>query len=225
MASKPRITSRLIPIGDRAILVRFASSLDLAANQSALAFNAICREELEQDIIACSANLVSVILQYDPLKTSFDTLKGRIMLLMGPFTGASETDKKVTHQIDMQYGGEFGPNLTQVCEQLNCSEQSFIQKHSSKPLNALALGFSPGFLYLGLHDASLSVPRRTQVQEGVREGSILFAAGQSAITSRKIRTGWAVIGRTEFRNFHPDATNPITVEPGDLVQFNPVNAS
>jgi len=216
------VISRLIPLGDRAVLVRFGIQLTLQANHSAQVFADLCRKKIGHLIDGCSSNLVSVILHYDPFKISFSDLKGQIMLLMSTFNVKELNTDTSTHSINVQYGGEAGPCLKDVCATLGLSEQAFIKQHTAKPLNALALGFSPGFLYLGLHNESLLLPRREQVQENVPAGSILFAAGQSAITSRPIRTGWHVIGQTSFRNFDPSSATPITVNPGDLVHFKSV---
>jgi len=219
------IISRLIPLGDRAILVRFGNKLTLRANHNAQAFADLCQQNLNTMIEGCSSNLVSVILHYDPMRTPFNDLKSQIMLLMSTFNAEDTQADPVAHQIEVQYGGECGPCLKDVCARLGISEEAFIKEHTGNQLHALALGFSPGFLYLGLHDGALRMPRREQVQENVPAGSILFAAGQSAITSRPIRTGWHVIGRTSFRNFDPDSVTPIKVNPGNLVQFHAVGAT
>jgi allophanate hydrolase subunit 1 len=53
----------------------------------------------------------------------------------------------------------------------------------------------------------------------VPAGTVLFAAGQTAITSTPIPTGWHVIGHTGFRNFDPGAEPPATVRGGDTIRF------
>jgi len=218
------IISRLIPLGDRALLIRFGNTLDLQTNHNAQSFAEICRAKLGATIEGCASNLVSVIVHYDPKKTSVSDLKNQIMLLMSSFNGQERTETPEAHTIDVKYGGEEGPCLTDVCNTLEITPDAFVQKHISEPLNALALGFSPGFLYLGLHDEDMRIARRDKVQENVPAGSILFAAGQTAITSRSIRTGWHVIGQTNFRNFDPAGEKPIQVNPGELVQFRSVGA-
>lgn len=214
--------SRLIPLGDRAVLVRFGNQLTLEANHKAQMFADLCRENLGSMIDGCSSNLVSVILRYDPFKTQFNDLKSQIMLLMSTFDGDEIVPDKPSHNIGVVYGGKYGPCLQDVCKMLELTKAEFVKSHTGKPLHALALGFSPGFLYLGLHDDNLRVPRREQVQENVPAGSILFAAGQTAITSRPIRTGWHVIGQTNFRNFDSSSETPILVNPGELVHFQVV---
>lgn len=51
------------------------------------------------------------------------------------------------------------------------------------PLRVLATGFAPGFVYCGLHPDDLSVPRREAIRPMVPAGTVLFAAGQTAIAA------------------------------------------
>jgi len=88
----------------------------------------------------------------------------------------------------------------------------------------LATGFAPGFVYCGLHESALNIPRRVKIHSRVAPGSILFAAGQTAITATPIPTGWHVIGRTGFANFSPDRDPPTLLEAGDMVRFRRAGA-
>ena len=66
------------------------------------------------------------------------------------------------------------------------------------------------------------VPRREHVRPMVPAGTVLFAAGQTAIAATPIRTGWHVIGRTAFQNFDPARDPPTRCAPGDVVRFEAV---
>ena len=87
------------------------------------------------------------------------------------------------------------------------------------PLRVLATGFAPGFVYCGFHGEGMVLPRRATVRQMVAAGSILFAAGQTAIAATDIPTGWHVIGRTDFRNFSADRNPPTLLRAGDAVCF------
>jgi allophanate hydrolase subunit 1 len=56
----------------------------------------------------------------------------------------------------------------------------------------------------------------------VPAGTVLFAAGQTAIAATPIRTGWHVIGRTRFQNFDPHRAPPTVLAAGDTIQFGSV---
>ncbi|MNL83489.1 Kinase A inhibitor [compost metagenome] len=65
----------------------------------------------------------------------------------------------------------------------------------------------------------MALPRRDRVRALVSAGSVLFAAGQTAIAATDIPTGWHVIGRSDFSNFDPTATPPTRLRAGDSVVF------
>lgn len=209
----------ILPLGDTAILVRFATKLDNQANIVAIAFAATMNDLEISGMGEIAPGLVSVLIQYDPGILSFASLSGEIRLALGTPVVQSTQDTQNTHQIRMCFGGEMGPDLDEVAKTLGLTTSAFIKAHNSKPLRVLATGFAPGFVYCGMHAAELNLPRRNQVRQRVPAGTVLFAAGQTAITATPIPTGWHVIGHTQFSNFDPDRTPPTILRPGDMLVF------
>ena len=99
------------------------------------------------------------------------------------------------------------------------SVAAFIDRHNRRRLRVLATGFAPGFVYCGFHEAELQLPRRDSIRTNVPAGTVLFAAGQTAVAATSIRTGWHVIGRTAFQNFYAQRVPPTILVSGDEVQF------
>lgn len=208
----------LIPLGDSSLLVRFGNDLSEAANIAAIALARQLAADPLPGVVEVSPNLVSVLLRYDPMRTSFAALTGEVRLrtygMDGNIAGIVER-----HRIAIAFGGEAGPDLDGVAASLGLSTVDFINAHNALPLRVLSTGFSPGFLYCGFHPAALIVSRRAEVRASVPAGSVLFAAGQTAIAATAIPTGWHVIGRTDLRNFNPQANPPTQVRAGDEVVF------
>lgn len=217
-APTPLPRPKLVPLGDRAVLVRFAEVLSEEANLAAITFS----QSLERDplggAVEIAPNLVSVLLRYDPGATSYETLAGELRLRLAVFE-AGEAPTGTSHEIVVRYGGADGPDLAEVCAALSKTEREFKAFHTGEPVRVLATGFAPGFVYLGLHGEEWAIPRRKQLREEVPAGSVLFAAGQTAITATAIRSGWPIIGRTEFRNFDLGRSPPVTLTAGDSVRF------
>ena len=204
----------LLPLGDRALLIRFAEMLSDEANRAAIAFAARIEAEAVPGVVEVVPNLVSVLLRYEPAAITFDRLAGEVRLL------ASAPEEAVAagaeHRVAVSFDGD---DLDEVAGLLKLPPAGFIDAHNAVPLRVLATGFAPGFLYCGLHPDALVVPRRNVVRRQVPAGTVLFAAGQTAITSTPIPTGWHVIGHTGFRNFDPGAEPPATVRGGDTIRF------
>ncbi|HHY50344.1 MAG TPA: allophanate hydrolase subunit 1, partial [Alphaproteobacteria bacterium] len=163
-------------------------------------------------------NLVSVLLKYDPMATSYEQLAGEVRILLRE-AGAEEPARPARHTIAVRFGGEEGPDLDEVATRLGLTRQEFIAAHCARPLRVLTTGFAPGFVYCGFHPDSLDLPRRTEVRRSVPAGAVLFAARQTAVAATAIPTGWHVIGRTGFRNFDPEADPPTRLREGDEVVF------
>lgn len=209
----------LIPLGDSALLVRFATHLDDATNRSVVALASRLQANPPQGVVEIVPNLTSVLLRYDSFELSLAQLQGEVRLLLAaPVTPSPDNDAHPL-SIAVTFGGEQGPDLGEVAATLSMSEDQFIEAHNAKPLRVLATGFAPGFIYCGLHAEMLHLPRRQSVRAKVPAGTVLFAAGQTAITATAIPTGWHVIGHTDFRNFDPAKTPATKVRAGDRVRF------
>lgn len=205
------------PLGDQGMVVRFATVLSDAANLAAIGFARRIEQRLPQGVSEIDPNLVSVLLKYDPAAVSFERLAGEVRLLLGEPDVDMEAGSH--HTIRATFGGDGGPDLSEVAGQLGMTPQAFVERHCSQPLRLLTTGFAPGFVYCGFHPEELAVPRRTEVRRSVPTGTILFAARQTAIAATPIPTGWHVIGRTGFRNFDPSATPPTRLREGDSISF------
>ena len=208
-------TPTIIPLGDSALLVRFGTTLSDEANRAAIAFALLLEREPLPGVVEIAPNLVSVLLRYDPLLTPPSALTGELRLrLFGLKQGSAAA---LAWNIPVIFDG---PDLDEVAAVLSLNPQAFIAAHCARTLRVLATGFAPGFVYCGLHEPALVMPRRMTVRPAVPAGSVLFAAGQTAITATEMPTGWHVIGHTSFSNFAPAAARPTQLSAGDLVNFS-----
>ena len=202
----------IVPLGDSALLVRFGDSLEDGANRAAQALAAALDADPIAGVVEVVPSLVSVLLRYDPAATEPFRLAGEIALRL-----SRPAEKPAgSHRIGVRFDG---PDLAEVAAALGLTIADFIARHCAAPLRVLATGFAPGFVYCGFHGADLTLPRRQQVRPLVPAGSVLFAAGQTAIAASDIPTGWHVIGQTDFRNFDATRLPPTRLQAGDLVSF------
>jgi KipI family sensor histidine kinase inhibitor len=204
----------ILPLGDRGLLVRFGEALSDDANRAAIALAGHIEAAAIPDVLEVVPNLISVLVRYEPARLTFERLAGEIRLLAS--AGDDPQSAGAEHRVAVRFDGE---DLESVAGLLGLSVGDFLRAHNVAPLRVLATGFAPGFIYCGLHPEALVVPRRNVVRRQVPAGTVLFAAGQTAITSTAIPTGWHVLGHTGFRNFDPAAVPPTRVRAGDRVAF------
>ena len=211
----PVPTPTIVPLGDSAMLVRFGTVLTDEANQAAIALTAVLDAEPLEGVLEVVPNLVSVMLRYDPRASAATDIAGQLRLrlfALAEAPGLAARDWVIPVHFD-------GADLQTVAGLLDMTPAAFIAAHNAVPLRVLATGFAPGFVYCGLHDGALVVPRRTEVRSAVPPGTVLFAAGQTAITATELPTGWHILGHTDFRNFDAGAEPPTQLQPGDRLRF------
>lgn len=217
------ISPTLMPLGDRAILVKFSSRLDDTANNRAISLARRLNKKPPFGALEITSNLVSVFVQYDCQVTTFEEISSALRLLLSIGKYEEETPSSKQWHIPISYGGKQGPDLHDLCDALNLTMDEFIAMHQSAPLRVLTTGFAPGFVYCGFHRSFRDVPRRPKIHNEVPAGSILFAAGQTAIAATPIPTGWHVIGLTDFSNFNASKDIPTKLSAGDEIIFTPVD--
>ena len=219
MARVPAVRPRMpmiVPLGDSAVLVRFSDRLDERANKAAIALVRRLETHPIIGVVETVPNLVSVLLRYEH-GTDPDAIGGELRLRLRGLDVASGSGRHWSVPVTFD-----GPDLEEVAAALSLSPAEFIKRHNAGALRVLATGFAPGFVYCGMHEDALHLPRRTTVRSAVPPGSVLFAAGQTAITATEMPTGWHVIGHTSFRNFDPQVHPPTRLEAGDVVEFEAV---
>ena len=110
-----------------------------------------------------------------------------------------------------------------VSELTGFSTEEVIEKHSGVNYLVYALGFSPGFPYLGGLDDSLKCARLSSPRLNVPAGSIAIADLQTGIYPVASPGGWRIIGRTPIKIFDPLRNSPSIIDPGDFIKFEPLD--
>lgn len=214
-ASHPYPTPTIVPLGDSALLVRFGTVLSDMANQAAIALALTLDRDPIPGVVEVVPNLVSVLLRYEPVGPwSHAAIAGELRLRLHGLADAAAPAAQWRIAVTFD-----GPDLDEVAGLLGLARDDFVASHNRSALRVLATGFAPGFVYCGLHPEDLILPRRMSVRPMVPAGSVLFAAGQTAIAATEMPTGWHWIGRTDFANFDASANPPTRLSAGDGIVF------
>ena len=122
-------------------------------------------------------------------------------------------------ELPVCYGGEFGPDLGDVPENGRISSDEVVALHSGGSYVVQAIGFAPGFGYLGGLDARIHTPRRATPRTLVPAGSVGIGGALTAIYPLATPGGWNIIGRTPLKMFDPTRAEPAILRAGDRVKF------
>ncbi|MBO0495857.1 5-oxoprolinase subunit PxpB [Pseudomonas sp. Marseille-Q1929] len=127
------------------------------------------------------------------------------------------------HVLPVWYDLSVGPELTLLSQRSGLSVDAVIRQHSAHEYQVFALGFAPGFAFMGLVDEILATPRLSTPRKRVAAGSVGIAERQTAAYPVVSPGGWNLIGRTPAKLFDRDRDGYSLMQPGDTVRFEPVD--
>ena len=116
-----------------------------------------------------------------------------------------------------------GEDLVEVARLCQLSSAQVIELHAATEYRVGAIGFAPGFAYLGELDARLALPRRASPRIAVPAGSLAIAERQTAIYPHSSPGGWHLIGRCPWSLFDAARTPPCPLTLGDRVRFRSID--
>lgn len=126
-------------------------------------------------------------------------------------------------EIPVCYGGEYGPDLEVVGRHSGMNLDQVIELHRSADYQVHAIGFVPGFAYLGGLPRKLQTPRRATPRPRVAAGSVGIGGVQTGVYPSETPGGWNIIGRTPLRLFDPMREEPAGLKAGDRVTFRAIS--
>ena len=215
---------RIIPFGDAAVLVELDGATGIAAAHQARAVAAAI-DAMRGDVPALGVPVpaaASVLVPFDPRMAGTDDVEARLAAALTDVSAAGDPQPDApVHELGVHYGGDDGPDLESVAEEIGRSPADVIALHAATTYEVLFLGFAPGFAYLGEIAAPLVVPRLATPRPRVPAGSVAIAGAMTAVYPQASAGGWRLLGRTDVRLFDPGATPPARLRPGDRVRFVP----
>ena len=126
------------------------------------------------------------------------------------------------HVLPVWYDLSVGPELTLLSQRSGLAIDDVIRRHTAHEYQVFALGFAPGFAFMGLVDESLATPRLNTPRKRVAAGSVGIAERQTAAYPVVSPGGWNLIGRTPAKLFDRERDGYSLMQPGDTVRFEAV---
>ncbi|MCW2267653.1 MULTISPECIES: 5-oxoprolinase subunit PxpB [Pseudomonas] len=123
------------------------------------------------------------------------------------------------HEIPVWYDPSVGPELSLLAERCHTSVADIVRRHSEREYQVFALGFAPGFAFMGLVEEALAAPRLATPRKRVAAGSVGIAERQTAAYPAVSPGGWNLIGRTPSKLFDRERDGYSLLQPGDRVRF------
>lgn len=124
--------------------------------------------------------------------------------------------------LPVYYSLESGPDLEIIAERGKISVDDVIEIHSGGEYLVYAIGFAPGFAYLGEVDERIAAPRLATPRQKVPRGAVAIADRQTAVYPAQSPGGWNLIGLCPTRMFDPGKQPSMPVQVGDRIRFEAI---
>jgi len=207
--------------GDRSLLAAYGTGVDQAVNDKVRRMATLINNQKLPGIDAVVPSYCTLSVHYNPLKIGFSELRDVLWALEKKLNQADIPEPR-TIDIPVRYGDEFGPDIDFVAQHNGISADEVIQIHTCSAYHIFAIGFAPGFCYLGGLSPRLHAPRLETPRVRVAAGSVGIAGAQTGVYPLASPGGWRLIGRTPLRLFAPERPQPILYQAGDTIRFRSV---
>lgn len=215
---------RVLTAGEQGIVVEFGSAIDPDINRRVHQLSRELDGKKSLGIIEAVPTYRSLLVYFDPLRISRETLTQEIQqLIQSQGNCQIKAAEARVISIPVCYGGEFGEDLPFVAKHNNLTEQEVIDIHTSVPYLVYMLGFTPGFPYLGGMSEKIATPRLEKPRTKIPAGSVGIAGSQTGFYPIESPGGWQLIGRTPVKAFDPAAANPFLFAAGDYLKFEAIS--
>lgn len=199
---------RLLPYGDRALLV------ELADGEQALALAATLREDPPAavgELVPAARTVLVVAADGAGVGDLRDALQ---RVEVTPLKDREDEGELV--EVPVVYDGE---DLEDVARLTGLSAEEVVAAHTDQTWRVAFGGFAPGFGYLVGEDDRLHVPRRESSRTAVPAGAVGLAGEYAGVYPRESPGGWQLIGRTDLAMFDLDREPAALLRPGVRVRF------
>jgi len=175
-------------------------------------------EILKPHFLEVTPSYTTILVKYGIDRTYEDAVESIKSMLVLNVENIENSGKIVT--IPAFYDESVGYDLKRVAEYHKISVKDVIKIHSSKIYDVYAIGFLPGFAYMGIVD--IPTPRIPPRNE-VAKGSIGIAGEQTGVYPMKSPGGWNIIARTFKEMFSEEIEGFSLLKVGERVKFEPVS--
>lgn len=178
-----------------------------------------CEAAFGRALVDLVPSYTTLLVVFDPAQLSSGDARLQLLAILARLTPAESGADGTLHEIPTWYDPCVGPDLIRVAELSGITVQAVIEAHSRREYRVFALGFAPGFAFMGLLDERLTCPRLDTPRRKVPAGSVAIAGRQTAAYPTATPGGWNLIGRTAVHLFDRRREGFSLLTVGDRVQF------
>jgi KipI family sensor histidine kinase inhibitor len=207
--------------GIDSLILRLFDSIDEGNMPWLLAASQRLRESFDESLIDLVPSYTTLLLHYDLQRVTAPQARELIAQAFADLQPSSRTGGRC-HRLPTWYDRSVGPELPLLAHRSGLTEAEVIERHSRHEYQVFALGFAPGFAFMGLVEEALAAPRLSTPRKRIAAGSVGIAERQTAIYPVASPGGWNLLGRSPVKLFDRAIDGYSLLQPGDRVRFEPI---
>lgn len=205
------------------LILYFAKTINLeSAKKVRFAYQCIKNAKLHY-IKDITPSYTSILIHFDLLQTSHEELKSELLELLKSKKDENIKEPTKLISIPVLYDKEVGLDLEDVAHLHKLSIEDVIDLHVSREYLVYAIGFLPGFAYMGEVNPKLATPRLANPRAKLPKGSVGIADNQTATYPKQSPGGWRILGRTPINMFDLNFQGFSYLNVGDRVRYKPIS--
>lgn len=208
--------------GPDAVLIRFGEQINIDLVPVIRAATKQLQHSLQEEIRGLVPSYTTLMLCYDLRKNDFASIQHKIQLQLADLSVNNVPPGKLI-EIPVWYDSEVGPDLQRVADFHQIDIDEVVRRHTATTYHIFAIGFAPGFAYMGQISKQLATPRLDTPRQHVAAGSVAIADQQTSVYPINTPGGWNILGRTPMKMFDRQLARLCPVKTGDQVRFKSVN--
>jgi len=215
--------SRIYKIAsESSVIVYFGSTIGPAISQEVQKSYLALKAEKCEGFFEIIPSYASLMVSYDVMQFDFDGVCEKIEKIIHHAEEITMNEPKII-TIPTYYGVEVGLDLELLAKEKNLTVEEIIALHVKGLYSVYAIGFAPGFAYLGEIDERLATSRLASPRKAVPKGSVSIADRQTAVYPAQSPGGWKVLGRTPTAMFDASYDGLSLLHVGDQVRFESIS--
>jgi KipI family sensor histidine kinase inhibitor len=209
--------------GENSLIIYFSDQPSPQLSDTIAATLSNLQTALGDQLIDLVPSYASLLVIYDPLLTDHYAVRKAIRHTLSNHHTDQALEAGGSVELPVYYSVESGPDLQQLADNAGLSIDQVIALHQQTEYRVYAIGFAPGFAYLGEVDPKIAAPRLATPRQKVPQGAVAIADRQTAVYPAPSPGGWNLIGLCPTPMFNPNKVPTMPVKVGDTVRFSAID--
>ncbi|MCP4491674.1 MAG: 5-oxoprolinase subunit PxpB [Gammaproteobacteria bacterium] len=207
--------------GQDAFIVYFADKASPKVSSQIQSVVTRINTQMTEIIVDLVPSYASLLVIFDLNKTDSFAVRQGLKQVLARLDAKTANDGKLI-TLPVYYSEESGADLPVIAARGNISIEQVIEIHQQLEYRVYAIGFAPGFAYLGEVDERIAAPRLPTPRQKVPRGAVAIADQQTAVYPAQSPGGWNLIGLCPTHMFNPEQQSAMPIQVGDRVRFEAI---